>query len=108
MAWQADILVEQGASFELEIDLTDADGNLLDTTGYAACSQIREHALSVNSSANFSTALATGMLTLTLTANATAALSMGRYVWDARVTDANGVVTRVVEGIVTVDPSASR
>jgi len=103
----SNIVIEQGSDFELVIDITDTDGNPIDVTGYSACSQMRRNYDSANA-VDFSTNLTLGVLTLTLQANDTATISRGRYVWDAKVTDQNGIVTRVVEGIATVDPETSR
>jgi hypothetical protein len=43
-----------------------------------------------------------------MTAANTASLTPGRYVYDVIITSSANVVTRVVEGIVTVLPSVTR
>ena len=50
----------------------------------------------------------TGRLTISLSATQTNALAAGRYVYDVEITDAAGVVTRVVEGQVELTPGVTR
>jgi hypothetical protein len=38
----------------------------------------------------------------------TTGLAEGRYVWDLTTTDASGLITRRIEGRVTVTPSVTR
>jgi hypothetical protein len=54
------------------------------------------------------TGTANGEITLSMTAANTASLTPGRYVYDVIITSSANVVTRVVEGIVTVLPSVTR
>jgi hypothetical protein len=54
------------------------------------------------------TGTANGEVTLSVSATNTAALTPGRYVYDVIITSPTSVVTRVVEGIVTVLPSVTR
>jgi hypothetical protein len=49
-----------------------------------------------------------GTVTLSLSANATANISYGRYVYDCEITSNAAIVTRVQEGIVTVTPEVTR
>ena len=107
MATKANITIDQGSSFTTTVNLTDESGNVLDLTGYSAESQIRRWYTS-NTAVNFTTALANGVISLSLTANSTANLVYGRYVYDVKLTDPANTVTRVVEGIVTVTPGVSR
>lgn len=109
MAIKANIIVDQGSSFQTSINVTDDDENAIDLTNYTAVAQMRKHYTSsnaVNFTATISPAL--GVVTLALTANATNAIAPGRYVYDCELTDNNGTVTRLVEGIVTVTPGVTR
>jgi hypothetical protein len=38
----------------------------------------------------------------------TSSITAGRYVYDLEVTDTNNVISRLVEGIVTVTPQVTR
>lgn len=108
MATKANLVIDQGATFSADLSLTDDNGDVMNLNGYTANSQMRKWYTSSNST-SFVTAInvATGTITLSLTANQTANLVAGRYVYDVEVTE-SGVVSRVVEGIVTVTPNATR
>ena len=47
-----------------------------------------------------------GQINFTLSATQTGALEEGRYVYDVEVTK-DGIVTRVVEGLVTISPQVT-
>ena len=109
MATKANIIIDQGTTFSTVITLADEDENAIDLTGYSANSQIRKHYSSSNSQ-SFSVSLggANGTVTLSLTSTQTANLVAGRYVYDVEVTSSTNVVSRIVEGIVTVTPEVTR
>lgn len=108
MATKANIVIDQNATFNTEIDLTDENGNLLDLSGYTANSQIRRWYTSTNAAATFTVNLHAGAIFLSLTADSTANLVYGRYVYDVILTDPQSNKTRVVEGIVTVTPGVTK
>lgn len=109
MGTKVNLLIDQGSTFESTIDLTDDEGNLVDLTNYTAAGQIRKHYTSSNA-VNFSVTLggANGTITIGLSANATANLVAGRYVYDVELIDVSGDVSRLFEGIVTVTPQVTR
>lgn len=109
MGTKLNILIDQGASFETSLNLTDDNGNAIDLSGYTGAGQIRKH-YSSSTAVNLTINLggANGTVTMSLTANATANMAAGRYVYDIEVTDSGNSVTRVIEGIVTVTPQVTR
>jgi len=107
MATKANISIDQGTTFNTIISLTDDSGNPLDLSVYTAESQIRKSYSSSNA-VNFNISLSLGEITLSLDSNTSGNLTAGRYVYDVIVTDSSNTITRVVEGIVTVNPSVSR
>ena len=109
MAIKANLIIDQGTTFTSTLNLTDADDIPIDLTNYSASAQFRKHYTSSNST-SFSVSLGgnTGVLTLSLSANASANVTSGRYVYDVEITDSAGNITRVVEGIVTVTPNVTR
>ena len=100
------LVIEQGATFTQQIDLNDANNNPLDVSTYTCDSAMRRDYQSTNSY-SFATTLTTGVLTISMSANNTANVVPGRYVWDAFMIDSNGYVARVVEGLVEVSPAAT-
>jgi hypothetical protein len=109
MATKANLVIDQGSTYSVNLDLTDENGDILDLTGYVANSQIRKWYTSSNPAATFTTSInvASGELTLSLSANQTSNLVAGRYVYDVEI-DQNGIVSRIVEGIVTVTPQVTK
>lgn len=111
MSTKANIVIDQGSTFAAELNLTDENGDILDLNGYTASSQMRKWYTSVNPTATFTTNInaVAGIITLSLTANATANITAGRYVYDVEIQEtSSNEISRVVEGIVTVTPNVTR
>ena len=109
MATKANITIDQGTTFSTVISLADEEDVAVNLTGYTANSQIRKHYSSSNSQA-FSVTLGgtSGTISLSLTSTQTSNLTPGRYVYDVELTSSSNVVSRIVEGIVTVTPEVTR
>lgn len=107
MAVKANITIDQGTDFATSIDVTDDNGDPTDLTGFTGAAQLRKHYTSANSFA-FSVAVANGSVTLSMNSATTANISSGRYVYDCELTSGSNVVTRIVEGIVTISPQVTR
>lgn len=109
MALKANIVIDQGTDFSTSINVTNDDGDIVDLTGYTAAAQMRKHYTSANAY-NFTTSISAGqgIVTISMTANTTAAITAGRYVYDCELTSSSNAVTRLVEGIVTVTPQVTR
>lgn len=110
MATKANLVIDQGTTFSVTLDLTDDNGDVLALSGFSANSQLRKWYTSTNSTA-FATSInvASGQITLTLTDTQTGALTAGRYVYDVELTDtSSNAISRVVEGIITVTPQVTR
>jgi hypothetical protein len=101
------LVIDQGSTFTQVISLTDSADLAVNTDVYTARGQIRKHYLS-NSAVSFTTALANGDLTLSLTSTQTANIVAGRYVYDVELIDSSNNVTRLMEGIVTITPEVSK
>ena len=107
---QANIVIPQGSTFTTYLTLTDDDGVALDLTDYSAFGQIRKWYTSssyVNFTVSIPAPATDGNIYIALTANATANMTPGRYVYDIETRDAGNNTTRVVEGIVTVTPEVT-
>jgi hypothetical protein len=100
------IEIEMGATFTLTVALNDANNNPLNVSSYTSQAAMRQDYQSTNSY-SFVTSLANGALTLSMTANTTANIPPGRYVYDAYMINSNGYVARVVEGLVDVSPEVT-
>jgi len=112
MAIKSNLTIDQGSDFSATVDVLASDGQLFDLTGYTARSQIRKNFVTSTITANF---ICThnddgGKITLELP-NAggeygpgTNSIEPGRYLYDVEIVSdaATPVVTRVLEGTVTV------
>lgn len=104
------IKVMRGDTEIFIISLTNADSTPVDLTGSAFASQIRYTYDSPTIAASFVCSVespTTGVLTLTLTAAASALLNTGLAYWDLQKTD-SGVVNTVLSGKCTVLADVTR
>lgn len=109
MASKTHLVIDQGTTYSTDLNLTDDNGDPLNLSGYTANSLIKKWYTSSNFIAfNTSINASAGIVTLYLSANTTTNMTPGRYVYDVDITESvSGAVSRVVEGIITVTPSAT-
>ena len=112
MAAIANFTIEQGTDFSSDVTVTDNAGDTFDLTGYSAFSGLSKGYSSFYTRTTIATTIttpSTGVITLDLTAEQTANLEEGRYVYDVEIIrGSDSTVTRVIEGLITVTPRASR
>jgi hypothetical protein len=111
MAVISNIFIDAGTDFSTTVTVTDSTGSALNLTGYSHAAQIRKSYDSTSATVAFTTSTTSasaGQFTLTLTNTQTAAIPHGRYVYDAVITSGSGTKTRVVEGIVTINPRVTQ
>jgi hypothetical protein len=112
MAGYVELFVDQGATFNSVINLSDDLTNAnLNISGYIVTGQLRRSYYSANASANlfcYVADAANGQISLSLTAGETANLKAGRYLFDILATTPSNTVNRIIEGIVTVSPGVTR
>lgn len=108
MATVNNIVIDQGSTFSLTINLENDDGTAKDLADYSAFSQIRKSYYSTTYT-NFTIVKndATGIITISLSPEETTALKPGRYVYDLEIS-AEFETIRVIEGIATITPEVSR
>jgi len=110
MAVFANLYIDQGSTFTSTVTVEDANDNLVNITDYTARGQIRK-SYTASTATNFTTLITdatNGKFTISLTRTQTGALKAGRYVYDVEVISPTGVVTRVVEGQVTINPRVTQ
>jgi hypothetical protein len=110
MAAKANIIIDQGATFSTYLNLTDDSDNPIDLSNYQAFAQMRKWYTS-SAFTIFNIMIpdpTSGNIFISLDANTTANLAAGRYVYDIDTIDSTNVVTRVIEGIVTVTPEVTQ
>jgi len=113
MAATANLIIDQGATFSSDVTVKDTNGNAFNLTGYTASAKMALGYASTRTRTIITTAVAndatTGVITLSLTADQTNNLDApARYVYDVEILKtSDSTVTRVIEGIITVNPSVT-
>lgn len=103
MSRKANIEIEQGCSFATDVELINDDLTPFEVDGWTGQGGIRKHYLS-ETFYPFSISLQDGLCTFQMSAEDTAALEDGLYVYDVVIV--SGETThRVVSGMATVSPS---
>lgn len=112
MAAYVELYLDQGATFNNIINLTDDVTNTpVNIYGYSVTSQIRRSYYSSNITANIVCTISdasNGGITMSMTAANTSKIKAGRYVFDVKTKDTSDVVSRVLEGIITITPQVTK
>ena len=110
MAAVKNLYVDQGTDFNAQITIYDDNNAPWNLTGYTGSAKIRKSYYSTNSvnfAVSFLAIRTTGTVILELTSAQTSAMEQGRYLYDVVLTDSSGKKTRVIEGIVTINPGVT-
>lgn len=111
MAAYAELILDQGTTFNTIITVTDDTTNLpVNVTNYVISANIKKSYYSANNTSEFQTTIndaANGNISISMTASNSALIKAGRYLYDVKITSPANSITRVVEGIVTVTPRVS-
>ena len=109
MAIRANLLIDQGATYQTVVTITDANNNSIDLSGYTGNAVIKKAYSSLNVAQTFTVSVngTLGQVSLSLTANQTSNIVAGRYVYDVKLIDGAGAISRVVEGIATINPKVT-
>jgi hypothetical protein len=107
-----DILIEQGATFNLTIRWKDKDGDPIDLTGFDARMQIRksfasDEIVSLTSDDGITLGGALGTIEINIDADTTEELDIRRGVFDLELINA-GVVNRLIQGSVNITPEVTK
>jgi hypothetical protein len=107
----AELTVDQGATFESTLDLTNDDGSAINVAGYVFSGQIRKSYYSANATANLIitvSSAANGNLVISLNSATTTNIKAGRYLYDVKMTSPSNTITRIVEGVITITPQVTK
>jgi len=112
MASYVELFIDQGTTFKNTINLTDDTTNVpINVYGYSVSSQIRRSYYSANISANITcniSNVSNGEITMSMTSANTTNIKAGRYVFDVVTLDPLNVKTRVLEGIISINPQVTK
>ena len=107
MAAVHNLYIDQGADFSAQIGIYD-DSNLpWNLAGYTGSAKIKKSYYS-STSVDFTVSVnGNGTVSLSLPSSSTSNMEQGRYLYDVVITSNGGVKTRVIEGIVTINPGVT-
>jgi len=108
MATKLNLYIDQGTDFSTTIEVADEEGTALNLTTYTGRAQMRKHFTSTAYNSFNVAGNANGVITVSMNAATSANIAGGRYVWDLEMVSAGNVVSRIVEGIVTINPEVTR
>jgi len=113
-AGKLDIVIEAGTTFDYILSYADCDGLPIDLTGYTARMKARTSHSSLTVLLDMTTANGklvlggiAGTIQLLLDAVETAGLTFTCAVYDLELVSPGGVVTRLIEGKVSVSPEVT-
>lgn len=113
MADTYDIEIDAGATFQLQVLWRDSDGDPINLTGYSARMHIRRTVeaedidVELTSGSGMTLGGTAGTIDIEIDDATTSGLS-GSYVYDLELESGGGVVSRVIQGAVTVNPEVTR
>lgn len=106
-----DLIVNQRASFEVGFFVKQSNGAILDLTNYSVAAKYKQqYQVPDNQAIAFTATVANaanGEVTIALSPEQTAAMELGKYVYDVAITDLDGFKTRIVEGNIKVSGGVS-
>jgi hypothetical protein len=110
-----DLVIEQGATFDLRLVWKDPNGAPIDISTSAARMQIRHSTYDAQPIVSLTsepggglTIPAPGTIDILITNEQTAALTVSRGVYDIEIESQAGVVTRLIEGRVVIKQEVTR
>ena len=109
MAEKVNLIIDQGATFSVRFQVYDENDELIDFTNYSGNSQFRKSHSSSTGYAFIVSLSNNGIITLLMDSTTTNVIPDGRYVYDVEVNDnLTNNKMRIVEGIITVTPQATK
>ena len=111
MAQFVELDIDQGTDFSFNLYVTEDDGSAINIAAYSFSSSIRKSFYSTSTAANLTVTIpdaANGNVLFSLNAATTSNIKAGRYLIDVKQRDGSNVKTRLMEGIITVNPQVTK
>jgi hypothetical protein len=110
MSQTAYLDIDQGSDFTAIFELENDDSTPMNLFGFTVYSQFRK---SYNSQIGYNFVativdINTGKISISLSGTASSAIKPGRYLYDIEIRGPGTTKTRVVEGIITINPEITK
>jgi hypothetical protein len=105
----ANLVLPQGTDFEQNFTLFNDDGTRLPLVGCTLISKVRKH-YAATGVTTFTTSIldeTQGVIRISLSKEQTSNLKPGRHYFDVLLTSSSDITTKVVEGMIIVEGTAS-
>lgn len=105
-----DLFLEQGATFNVSLILTNTQGTAYNLVSSNVASQARRSYYSANATITFNTTItdaANGVVKLFVDSNTSANIVPGTLLYDIIIKSQNNIITRALEGRVFIDPAVT-
>jgi len=103
-------ILEQGATFNRILTVKE-NNSAMNLTGYSVASKMRSTHDSSTVVGTFTCTISNasgGEITMSMTSSTSSAIEEGIYVYDLEITSGTSIVTRLLQGEVTVNPEVTR
>ena len=110
MATVAHLYIDQGSDFTAEFTLENDDGTPMNLTSFTPYSQFRKNYGSI-AGYSFTVTVTNaflGNILLSLPGAQSSTIKPGRYMYDVEIVSSVNQKTRVVEGVITINPEITR
>ena len=103
-------IMEQGATFTRQLTVKE-NNSAMNLSGYSVASLMRSTHDSSTVVGTFTCTISNasgGEITMSMTSSTSSAIEEGIYVYDLEITSGTSIVTRLLQGEVTVNPEVTR
>jgi hypothetical protein len=110
MAITAYLDIDQGSDFTATLELENDDSTPMNLVGFQVYSQFRK-SYGSNIGYSFNATISetnNSVVVLSLPGTVSSTIRPGRYLYDVEIISQTGIKTRVVEGILTINPEITR
>jgi len=107
MAQFIELNLDQGADFTFDMTITNDDGTAKNITNYTFASSMKKSYYSTATTANLTPTILNageGLVRFSITAANNATIKAGRYLFDIKQIDTSNNTSRIVEGLIIVNP----
>lgn len=111
MAAVHNLYIDQGSDFNAQVVIYDDNNAPWNLTGYTGSAKIRKSyysSTSIDFTVSFSSVRTSGTVILELSSAQTSNMEHGRYLYDIVISNSINKKTRVIEGIVTINPGVTK